>query len=155
MSLLTLLRKLHVCILICVVLWFGRDYMKKRKRLLTVEYHDFVLQILIGYGYLKASYGAICIIILREALIYEKSGHCPLVVGGVNPCSLIKPKFTRFSNHSERDFWHHNMNANASKLAWYGFLISSLPSNTSLHRVLNHCLNTPSCESHLRTFVRN
>ena len=49
MSLLTLLRKLHVCILICVVLWFGRDYLKKKKRLLTVEYHDFVLQILIGY----------------------------------------------------------------------------------------------------------
>ena len=72
MSLLTLLRKLHVCILICVVLWFGRDYLKKRKRLLIVEYHNFVLQILIGYGYIKASYGAICIIILKGKLSYMK-----------------------------------------------------------------------------------
>ena len=46
------------------------------------------------------------------------------------------PNFTRFPNHSERDFWHHNMNANASRLAWYGFPISSLPPNTSLHPVL-------------------
>ena len=29
-----------------------------------------------------------------------------------------------------------NMNANASRLAWYGFRISSLPPNTSLHPVL-------------------
>ena len=55
--------------------------------------------------------------------------------------SLIEPKFTRFSNHPERDFWHHNMNANASRLAWYGFPISSLPPNTSLHPVSNHCFS--------------
>ena len=64
--------------------------------------------------------------------------------GGVNPCSLIEPKFTRFSNHSERDFWHHNMNANASRLAWYGFPISSLPPNPSLRPLSNYCLKTPS-----------
>ena len=29
--------------------------------------------------------------------------------GGVNPSSFLKPKFTGFSNHSEMDFWHHNM----------------------------------------------
>ena len=28
---------------------------------------------------------------------------------GVNPSSFFKPKFTGFSNHSEMDFWHHNM----------------------------------------------
>ena len=64
--------------------------------------------------------------------------------GGVNPSSSIKPKFTRFSNHSKRDFWHQDMNATASRLAWHGFPTSSLPPNTSLHPVLNHCLKTPS-----------
>ena len=49
---------------------------------------------------------------------------------GVNPSSFFKPKFTGFSNHSEMDFWHHNMNANASRLAWLGPPISSLPPNT-------------------------
>ena len=29
--------------------------------------------------------------------------------GGVNPSSFFKPKFTGISNHSEMDFWHHNM----------------------------------------------
>ena len=29
-------------------------------------------------------------------------------------------KFTGSSNHSEMDFWHHNMNANALRLAWLG-----------------------------------
>ena len=28
---------------------------------------------------------------------------------GVNPSSFYKPKFTGFSNHTEMDFWHHNM----------------------------------------------
>ena len=64
--------------------------------------------------------------------------------GGINPSSLIKPKFTGFSNHSERDYWHHNIIANTSRLAWHEFPISSLPPNTCLHPVLlNHCLKTP------------
>ena len=54
---------------------------------------------------------------------------------GVNPSSLIKPKITGFSNHSEMAFGHHNMNANASGLAWLGPPISSFPPNTSLYPV--------------------
>ena len=65
--------------------------------------------------------------------------------GRVNPSSLIKPNFTRFGKGLLTvSNWHHNMNASASKLAWYGFPISSLPPNTSLPPVFNHCLKTSS-----------
>ena len=50
---------------------------------------------------------------LREALIKKKTVKKGDIVRsgrrGVNPSSFFKPKFTRFSNHSEMDFWHHNM----------------------------------------------
>ena len=55
--------------------------------------------------------------------------------GGVNPSSLIKPKITGFSNHSEMAFGHHNMNDNALELAWLGPPISSFPPNTSLYPI--------------------
>ena len=51
-------------------------------------------------------------LLIREALLKKngKKGDIVRSVGrGVNPSSFFKPKFTRFSNHSEMDFWHHNM----------------------------------------------
>ena len=89
---------------------------------------------------------------LRDALLKKngkKRGHCPLVGGGQPqflflsqnlPDSQITQKWTSdttiwVSNHSEMDFWHHNMNANALRLAWLGPLISSLPPNISLYPV--------------------
>ena len=56
---------------------------------------------------------------------------------------ILSPNLPDFQI-TQMDFWHHNMNANALKLAWYGFPISSLPPNASLHPVLNHRLKTPS-----------
>ena len=44
---------------------------------------------------------------VKKADIVCKGGR------GVNPSSLIKPKITGFSNHSEMAFGHHNMNDKA------------------------------------------
>ena len=54
--------------------------------------------------------------LLREALLSKNTVKRPDIVrswggGGVNPSSLIKPKFTGSSNHPEMDSRHHNMNA--------------------------------------------
>ena len=62
---------------------------------------------------------------------------------GVNPSSLIKPKITGFSNHSEMAFGHHNMNANASGLAWLGPHISYFPPILPC-TPYNLCMKTPS-----------
>ena len=75
---------------------------------------------------------------LREALVQKKRLKKQTLSaqgGGVYPSSLIKPKITGFSNHLEMAFGHHNMNANASGLAWLGPPISSFPPNTSLYPV--------------------
>ena len=85
---------------------------------------------------------------LREALVQKKTVKkadivCTRGAGGVYPSSLIKPKITGFSNHLEMAFGHHNMNANASGLAWLGPPISSFPPNTPC-TPYNLCMKTPS-----------
>ena len=76
---------------------------------------------------------------LWEALVQKKTVKKADIVckggRGVNPSSLIKPKITGFSNHLEMAFGHHNMNANASGLAWLGPPISSFPPNNSMYPV--------------------
>ena len=47
--------------------------------------------------------------------------------GGVNPSSFFKPKFTRFSNHSEMDFWHHNMSRESHLRTFVGNQTTNVP----------------------------